>query len=130
MCRNFTLSGMCRDFTLGGMCRDFTLSGMCRDFTLSGMCRDYTPSAMCRDFTLSGMCRDSTPSAMCRDFTLDLPDFQKSSGKLAGRYAEVDEDEDAGPAKKRRVTTARHVRPTVMDKFKATDVSGVTQVSV
>lgn len=59
----------------------------------------------------------------------DLTDFQKSSGKLAGRYAEVDEDEDTGPVKKRRMTTARHVRPTVMAQFKATDVSGVTQVS-
>ncbi|KAK2178306.1 hypothetical protein NP493_548g00024 [Ridgeia piscesae] len=73
--------------------------------------------------------RDDKPWYDCMT-THDIEElWKKSSGKLAGRYAEVDEDEDAGPVKKRRVTTARHVRPTVMDKFKATDVSGVTQVS-
>ena len=66
---------------------------------------------------------------MIHTFIFSSMDFQKSAGKLAGRHAEVDEDEETGPVKKRRVTTARQARPTVMAKFKATDVSGVSQVS-
>ena len=53
-------------------------------------------------------------------------DQQKSEGKLAGRYAEVDDEEM--PAKKKRRIAPRQERPKVLAQFRAADTSSVKKV--